>query len=285
MRRNIRNSTCLFLLSSLTLVAYHRVQAAEPGPIYLSEKDDPQCFELCLKVLQGQVIDESIEPLGACQKTETRYTHYGSVRGRTKSVLHQLGRKAVPALVEALDGSDQGNSRCAIIELGMMGPLAGEALPALRDRLRKTGRQRHLNNDVLPALVAVAIGSNGDVDFLVRIMQGKETEIMPSYGARGLGAAGAFATPVLPELVKALQSSDQSLAYYAVEALGEIGPAANSVVPQLVEMRSNLKDLPFAVEEALKRIGTPEALAAARLYREDADRLVRKMKKQQFFDY
>ncbi len=280
MRRNIRNLTCLFFLATLMLVACLCSQAA-PVLISLSDNSDLRCLELGLKVLGGQEVDESIAPLIRCLKTDSQY----GTRGGAKLVLQTLGQRAIPELVKALDDPDEDIFRGATVTLGMIGRQASEALPTLRAHFKILGKQRHSHNDGVPSVVAVAIGRIGDVDFLMRIMQGKEAEILPSYGAWGLGAAGPFATAVLPELVKAVQSPDANLAYYAVEAIGEIGPAANSVVPQFVEMRPSLSVAPLAVGKALQKIGTPEALAAAQLYRKDFDRSVRKMKWENFFEF
>lgn len=92
--------------------------------------------------------------------------------------------------------------------------------------------------------------------------------------ARALTRFGAAAVSAVPALTELLKDTDKYVRAAVVEALGRIGIGATSAVPTLITMLTDTEKLageyPYVIEKpmgdivanALKRIGTPEALDA-----------------------
>ena len=221
---------------------------------------DHQCVLLARKILgqEGTDAAQDIPLLIECLKGEYFYFENGAA----KIALVHIGQPAIPALIEVLAHPNFYISEGAAMALGQMGARAKEAVPALGNTLRRKGTPL-----MLQPRAAEALGKIGEIDLLVRILQGEEPGIPPHLGAQGLEAAGPAAASAVPALMEALKSPDTSMHMYAAEALGEIGPAANPAVPQLAELsRSSWNFLQRAGGEALLKIGTPQAQTAGRPY-------------------
>jgi len=92
--------------------------------------------------------------------------------------------------------------------------------------------------------------------------------------ARALTRFGTTAILAVPALTESLKDTDKYVRAAAVEALGKIGMNATSAVPTLISMLTDTEkvagEYPYVIEKpmgeivanALKRIGTPEALDA-----------------------
>ena len=261
--RRIRVNGLLLLLVIFGVLPYAFAQETPHDTdmgIPNASNTDHECVLLSRKVLgQGETeAAQNVPRLIECLKGDYFYFE----KGAAKIALVRIGRPAVPALIEALDNADSYISEGAAITLGMIGPKAKEAVPPLINILLRTK-----TSIALQMQAAKALGKIGEIDLLIRILQGQEPGIRANWGAQGLAAAGPAAASAVPALMEALKSSDSILQMYAAEALGEIGPAANPAVQQLAELsKSSLNFLRHAAGDALLKIGTPEARAAGRPY-------------------
>ena len=143
------------------------------------------------------------------------------LRRRVWLLGRKLPRKLRAAFFQKLDWPDVNETRAAAAKaLGLMGPDAQPAIPALGLALRSPARQ-----------VSVE-------------------------AANALGHIGKSSVPVLMEL---LRDKDESTRHVAAYALGEIGPDAGAAVPALVGMLSETNEpLRRSVVYSLSRIGPQE---------------------------
>jgi HEAT repeat protein len=119
--------------------------------------------------------------------------------------------------------------------------------------------ERSVNALTLQRLAAEALGKIGEIEFLIRVLDGREPTDDPNLGAEGLGAAGTAAAEGVPALLTVLNGRDPIMQSYAARALGQIGTAANAAVPRLVELlQSSSYSVRSASRYALQHIGTPE---------------------------
>lgn len=224
---------------------------------------DRQCVSLAREVLQQDEItaEKSIPQLITCLAGE----YYYFEKGAAKITLAHIGKPSIPLLIKALNNTDNLISEGAIITLGLIGPEAQEAVPVLKKILRQKPKAGASLS--LPRSAAQALGKIGEIDFLIRVLEGKEANIQPYFASHGLGAAGSAAAPAIPVLMEALKSSNGPTQMYAADALGAIGTAANPAVPRLSELsKSSLNFVRRAAGEALIKIGTPDAKEAAKSY-------------------
>ncbi len=222
---------------------------------------DGRCVQLANEVLGGAIREyaETIDRLVRCLPGEA----FHDERGAARAAFVRIGEPAIPALVHNLENDDFNFSDGAAQTLAAMGPAARSAVPALESivRRKRSGSLR------LPSYAAQALGKIGEIDFLIRALEGKEGAGAEFLGAQGLGAAGANAARAVPSLIDVLNGPDPVGHMYAAEALGKIGPAAGAAVPRLAVLsRSSLNFVRRAAGEALISIGTPQAREAAGPY-------------------
>jgi len=223
---------------------------------------DRQCRTLAQATLELSDIEKqrNIKELIECLKHEYFYTLH---RGASKYTLLQIGGQALPGLIEALKNHDHRIAEGAAIVLGMIGPEAKEAAPALKELLRSTSAPKGLRKYE----VASALGKIGEIDFLIRALRGEEPGVSAfnaSHGIIGAGPKAAKAIPVLLVMINADKAPEQS---FAADALGAIGEASNEAIPRLkVLTKSKHNFVRRAAGEALLKIGTPEAIEAAKSY-------------------
>ena len=184
--------------------------------------------------------------------------------------------EVVPALLAALrakrgdaergpfDGGWRACRRAAVSALGSLGPLAEDALPALRDL--------HDDEDAFLRIGAAAAMARieGDTARSVGLLL-KELEAECDVGgaewgegscdaaAKVLGGFGEDAAPAVPLLVRGLSRSDATEkgphSVVCADALGEIGPKAAPALPGLYEMLgSKWVQVRFVAARAIWRI-------------------------------
>jgi len=147
-----------------------------------------------------------------------------------------LAREAMPALVGALKDDDARVREASAHAVGQMGP---EALPALAAML--THHDKYVRRNAVWAM----------------------------------GKLGALARPVLPDLCRGLKDSDPRTASGAAQALGNMGADGAEAVPQLAEaMRGTNIVLCRLAAKALSQIGPP-ALATLIAHLQHSDPFVR----------
>ncbi len=147
-----------------------------------------------------------------------------------------LARDAMPALVKALDDDDGKVREAAAHAIGLMGP---EALPTLVEMLRH------------------------------------DDKYVRRHAVWALGKLGPLARSALHDLCLALKDSDPRTASGAAQSLGSLGSDGGDAVPSLAEaMRGTNIVLCRLASKALSQIGAP-ALATLIAHLQHADPFVR----------
>lgn len=250
---------CLFFLSYGTNV----LPAEDINKSPRINNTDRQCRTLARVTLEFPNIEKqsNIQELIKCLKYEYFYTLH---RGASKYTLLQIGKPALPSLVEALKNQDHRIAEGTAIVLGMFGPEATEAAPALKELLRSNSAPQGLRKYE----VARALGKIDEIDFLIRALREEEPGVSAfhaSHGIMGAGSKAVKAIPVLLEMINGDKAPEQS---FAADALGAIGEASNEAIPRLkVLTKSKHSFVRRAAGEALLKIGTPEAIEAAKPYK------------------
>ena len=222
---------------------------------------DQQCVVLARSVLEQNQTEGIKSVPGLIKCLEGDYFYFD--KGAAKLALTHIGKPAVALLVEALKDPSPRVAEGAAIALGMIGPDATAAVPALKQALR----QKSKPGVMLPREAAIALGKIGEIEFLIGALQGEEANVSAYLASQGLGAAGPNAAPAIPILMEILNGPDAPSQMYAADALGAIGPASNPAVPRLRELtNSSLNFVRRSAGEALINIATPEAMEAAKPY-------------------
>jgi len=138
-------------------------------------------------------------------------------RAMAAAGLSRIGKPAVPYLIDALKSKDKEIRGIALTALATIGPGSGAAVPRLIEMLE-------------------------DPEFC------KDAAVV-------LGRMGPAAEPAVPILIKALNGSNEGLAFEVPLTLAELGPVAKAAVPALIE---KVKSGDFTAAMVLGRIG-PEA--------------------------
>ncbi len=185
------------------------------------------------------------------------------------------GARAVPGLIDDLQGTDVQAQALAAMHLGEIGPEAKPAVPILMalaqsadSYVSSTAAGALPTIDLSAARTAMSqyVGSLSHVDLQVR-----------RDAARALGALGPLAKPAVPALLKALGDSDELVRDHATRALGQIGIPSKDVTAGL--LRSLHDPVSFVRHTAMSQIAfggiiSPETLPVLRKLTKDADRQI-----------
>jgi HEAT repeat protein len=168
------------------------------------------------------------------------------VRWRAARALGMLGPAAVtavPALIDAIEDEDVYVRKDAVRALARIGP---EGAPAAFQAFN--GDDLFLKDDAVWALGLVVNDLDGAIDLLISTLMSEDLGLRMA-AAQALGNAGDKG--VAP-LIEALKEDDADLRLIIIESLGHIGSPAAAAVPALVNLWG---DLP-AGDEALATIPT-----------------------------
>jgi HEAT repeat protein len=145
----------------------------------------------------------------------------------------------------------------AAMILGLMGPEAQVAVPALVEALRDDDPR--VRRVIIAALVEIGPAARAAVPALVITLQDR-CELVRRRAAQELAEIGPAARPAVPALVEALGDPDAMVRRWSAYALGEIGGKAASAAPALIEsLREPSMAMRAVVACALVKIG-PAAL-------------------------
>jgi HEAT repeat protein len=175
----------------------------------------------------------------------------------------------LPELIRALRSRAQGDRLRAAKDLGRLGWLAREALPALVGVLKdEDGRVREA--------AAQAVGQMGPeaLPALVGMLEHTDKYVR-RHAVWALGKLGPLARPALADLCEALRDPDPRTGSGAAQALGNMGADGADAVPALAEaMRGTNIVLCRLAAKALSQIGPP-ALATLIAHLQHHDPFVR----------
>ena len=175
----------------------------------------------------------------------------------------------LPALVRALRNHSPADRLRAAKDLGRLGWLAREALPALIGAL-------HDADAKVRESAAQAIGLMGPEALPALVgMLTHEDKYVRRHAVWAMGKLGRLARPALANLCQALKDADPRTASGAAQALGAMGADGADAVPALAEaMRGTNIVLCRLASKALSQIGPP-ALATLIAHLQHADPFVR----------
>ena len=175
----------------------------------------------------------------------------------------------LPALVRALRSLTPMDRVRAAKDLGRLGWLAREALPALVAAL-------HDDDTKVREAAAQAIGLMGPESLPALVgMLSHDDKYVRRHAVWAMGKLGPLARAALGDLCSALKDADPRTASGAAQALGSLGTDGADAVPSLAEaMRGTNIVLCRLASKALSQIGPP-ALATLIAHLQHADPFVR----------
>ncbi|HKI18141.1 MAG TPA: HEAT repeat domain-containing protein, partial [Isosphaeraceae bacterium] len=156
--------------------------------------------------------------------------------GSCVDVSAQVGGKPVQYWIDALRGSDPPSRQAAARALGILGPDAKPAVPALARAA--SDADSSVRSSAIRALGAIGPEAKEAVPALVRAASDADKSVRLS-AIRALGAIGPGAREAIPVLVRAASDADTSVCYYGIAALAGIGRPA---VPQLIQLLGSPRD-------------------------------------------
>jgi HEAT repeat protein len=181
-------------------------------------------------------------------------------RWQAARALGYIGPEAVPVLIEALKGQDEGVRFSAAWVLGIIGLEAKTAVPDLIEALKD--KDEKIRQYAAEALGRIGPAAKEAVPALIEVLKDQDENVR-WWAADALGRIGLEAKTAVPDLIEALKDKYEDVRWHAAQALGRIGPAAKEAVPALIE---ELKDENVLVRrfaaEALRRIGSEAAKTA-----------------------
>jgi hypothetical protein len=149
-----------------------------------------------------------------------------AVDGYIKMVAEDIGKDAVPGLVDMLNDPNPSVRVVAVRALHRIGPEAAEAAPALIDAAKKEKESR-VRFKAAMALVEIEPGSKSAVPILIESLKDNN---LP-WGAKdlaigALGKIGPDAKDAIPMLIELIREKNRIEASSALEALKKIDPEA-----------------------------------------------------------
>ncbi len=147
-------------------------------------------------------------------------------------VLGADASNAVPELIQILERRISDDSETATaLSLGMIGPPARAAVPALLRRLAAS------NTPVREAIMAALTGIHTDSELvlpaLIQVLDDPD-ETTPSRVFAAVAAFGAEATPAVPALLGRINSTNENVRSCVVLSLRRIHPPLETVLPPLL---------------------------------------------------
>jgi HEAT repeat protein len=183
------------------------------------------------------------------------------VRLKVAKGLVRLGdraRRAVPALVRALDDGDKDLRLAVIASLTYIGADSKPAVPKLIAIVEDTQTHEFVRRAAGECLGHIGPVAQEAVPALLHVLD-TEKDFSLNWAARALGGIGAKDERVIPALLKLLDNPTCSADCATALALGRIGKSPSTVVPALVEMLKknrrdpNEKDHKHAEERGFRR--------------------------------
>jgi HEAT repeat protein len=190
--------------------------------------------------------------------------------------LSHTGARAVPGLIEDLQGTDVQAQALAALHLGQIGPEASPAVPTLL-ALAVTSPGAYVTTTAAGALPSIALPASRQVMHVwLPRLRDADAQVRRD-AASALGALGPVARPAVGALVAALDDPDTLVRDRATRALGSVGVPADAVMQGLLRA---LHDPEWTVRHAavaqfaFAGFPTDEALPALRDLEHDENRTV-----------
>ena len=138
-------------------------------------------------------------------------------------------KKAIPALIRALNDENSEVRWRSVYALGTFGPDAKRAVPALIETLN----DEKMAISTIESLGKIGPAARKAVPALSAMLH-HDDEDLRKWVALSLGQIGPEAKVAVPELVSMFDNGDTDTRRFVVRALGLIGPGAAGAVPALI---------------------------------------------------
>jgi HEAT repeat protein len=185
---------------------------------------------------------------------------HDSLEGKAKHIVGDgpADPEDVPALVKALKYDEARVRIDAAEDLGLIGPKAADAVPALL-KIAERDADPLVRIAAAKAVAGIDPKNETALPLLIEALKDKTSKVR-KRAAESLGELGPGAKSAVSALVKAVKDSEPNVSWAAVDALGQIGPDAESAVPALIDAlkEANTRS---AAADSLGQIG-PTARAA-----------------------
>jgi len=188
------------------------------------------------------------------------------VRELARRALVKRGKRAVPALIEALQSKNPKLREQAAKVLGAIGREAAEALPALRKATKDTDSK--VGNAAAAAQRAIEGETEKPLFPLAQLAAGNDrAALLAALKKPDLLGPAATAVPLLLRIV---ETKDDITKAYAGKAIGHYGEQARFAVDKLLEIGKTAKQPQlFAVIDALTGIGAVSTRKLFDLYHQN----------------
>jgi RNA polymerase sigma factor (sigma-70 family) len=184
-----------------------------------------------------------------------------------------VGKEAVPALLELLKGKDNELRASAATALGGIGIKAKEAIPTLITYLEE--EDQNLRNSAAQALGQMAPESKAAIPALIKLLAKEDIDQTRGLSGPVIGALSQLGTEAVPALTEALKDMNDKTRASAAGTLARIGSPAKDAVPALIlAMRDKHPRLRENASLALAEIG-PDAVPAVAELMKDKDPEIR----------
>lgn len=236
-------------------------------------QDDEHCRLSALEALGSIKRKEVVEPLITLLKDDDRAIQLAAMWS-LRSVTFYVGQDAniaTPVLIEILKGEDFELASIAAQTLGLIGPSASDAIPALisaLDREEEIGNTEEFifrSYEPLPNTATFALGKMGQraVPQLRELLSNSE-QPRQTRALVALGEIGEEAKAAVPHILPLLQSPDKKTQLLAAITLGKIGAESEAVLPILIPALREVDRAEIRTEmaTALGGLGSSAASAA-----------------------
>jgi HEAT repeat protein len=162
--------------------------------------------------------------------------------------------------IDSLSDPDPDVFLNSVWQLGLIGPAAQAAVPALVESLNE--RNSYIKIRIIYTLGKIGPAAQTAVPALIESLSDPDDDIRLN-AALALSLIGSAAQTAVPALIESLSDPERLVRIYAACALGEIGSAAQAAIPALVKSTSDPdRDVRMHSAEAITYIGSATDLIA-----------------------
>jgi HEAT repeat protein len=175
------------------------------------------------------------------------------VRGKAADALRNIGKDAIPILVESYEKSNSEMKILIMSAIGGIGADAQTAIPKITEILK--GGKPNERSEAARALGKIGIAKEMAISALVGALADSKS-IVRRESALSLGKLGPAASDAVPALVEALGDKKPDVRWRASEAFGRIGVVDSNSIEVLQELLHDEHDyVSEAAQETLDLLG------------------------------
>ncbi len=235
--------------------------AGQAVPILMKAlRDHDLCIQKKAGESLGKIGEESVGPLLEALKSTNPVIRKGAAKA-LEFMSSDVQQRAVRSLVPAFKGQDEYARGEAAMRLGEMGRIA---VPVLLECLKD--KDVDIRFKSLNALGVIGYVDSAVIDGISALFKDKQNFVRLK-ASTVLGDICGDNQSALPRLLSNMMSDDRDFLIGTIRALGNMGPAGEEAVPLLIQiLKYENKKVREESVEALMKIGTLEAIEAAEQY-------------------